>query len=260
MPKRSDLSTLFGIIISISLIIISVALTGKSNTSYYDFSSSLIVFGGTAFVTIACFSGKDFIEAIKISGKTLFYSREDFRSAATDCIKAAEIAKKQGILGLQNHKDVYNKSPFFFKGVNFIIDAIPEEQVEKALENEIYAISSANKKTVDLLRKAADVAPAMGLIGTLIGLVQMLGNMNEPSKIGPSMAIAILTTLYGAVLSYMVLLPLATKLEKNSKEEFVLIKLYSETIISIARQESPRRLEMQLNAILQPKDKVSIYP
>lgn len=259
MNKHSDLSTLLGILISLGLVVISIFLSSGSSTAYLDFNSVLIVIGGTAFVTIACFSGKEFVDAIKIASKTLLYSREDFASAATTCLRTAEISKRDGFLGLQNFKNIYESNDFFAKGINFIIDGIAEQQVEKALENEVYAIATANKKTVDIIRKAADVAPAMGLIGTLIGLVQMLGNMQEPAKIGPAMAIAILTTLYGAIFSYMVLVPLATKVEKNSREEFLLMKIYSESIISISRQESPRRLEMQLNAILQPKDRVNYF-
>jgi chemotaxis protein MotA len=259
MNKHSDLSTLLGIVISLGLVILSILLSSGNSTAYIDLNSVLIVLGGTAFVTIACFSGKEFVDAIKIASKTLLYSREDFGTAAKTCIRTAEIAKKDGILGLQNYKQVFGDNQFFSKGVNFIIDGIAEQQVEKIIENETYTILKANKQTVDILRKAAEVAPAMGLIGTLIGLVQMLGSMEEPSKIGPAMAIAILTTLYGAVLSYMILLPLSTKVEKNSSEELVLLRLYSESIISISRQESPRRLEMQLNAILQPKDRVVYF-
>jgi chemotaxis protein MotA len=109
------------------------------------------------------------------------------------------------------------------------------------------------------MKKAGDIAPAMGLIGTLIGLVQMLGNLDDPSSIGPSMAVALLTTFYGAVLANMVFMPLAAKLERNSGEEELLNSVYMVGAVSIGRQENPRRLEMLINSILPPSKRVSYF-
>lgn len=110
-----------------------------------------------------------------------------------------------------------------------------------------------------MFRKSADIAPAMGLIGTLIGLVQMLGNLDDPTKIGPAMAVALLTTLYGAILSTMVFTPLASKLERNTNEELLISQLYLEGILSIARQENPRQLETVMNTLLPPSKRVRYF-
>jgi len=110
-----------------------------------------------------------------------------------------------------------------------------------------------------VLRKAAEFAPAMGLIGTLIGLVQMLGNLDDPSTIGPAMAVALLTTFYGAVLANMVFSPMASKLERNSAEESMVNTIYMMGAASIGRQENPRRLEMLLNSILPPGKRVQYF-
>jgi len=127
------------------------------------------------------------------------------------------------------------------------------------MRTELHAIADRHNKGADILRRAAEVAPAMGLIGTLVGLVQMLGNLDDPSAIGPAMAVALLTTFYGAVLGNMVFAPLASKLERKSDEEALLNEIYLLGITSIARQESPRRLEVLLNTILPPANRISYF-
>jgi len=120
-------------------------------------------------------------------------------------------------------------------------------------------MKSRHERGVGILRQAATVAPAMGLIGTLIGLVQMLGNLDDPNSIGPSMAVALLTTLYGAVLANMVFSPLAAKLERNSNDEASVMNVYTLGASSIGRQENPRRLETLLNTLLPPPKRVQYF-
>jgi chemotaxis protein MotA len=110
-----------------------------------------------------------------------------------------------------------------------------------------------------LMRKAAETAPAMGLIGTLIGLVQMLKNLSNPSQLGSAMAVALLTTFYGAVLSYMVFFPLASKLERNCREESLIQLIYLKTALSITQKENPRYLEITLNSLLDESQKISYF-
>jgi chemotaxis protein MotA len=114
-------------------------------------------------------------------------------------------------------------------------------------------------RTAAVLRRAAEVAPAMGLIATLVGLVQMLGSLNNPAAIGPGMAVALIATFYGAVLGNMILTPLAGKLETNAEQDGLIRTLYLIASVSIARQENPRRLEMLLNAVLPPGSRVTYF-
>jgi len=125
--------------------------------------------------------------------------------------------------------------------------------------HELSGMAERHSRGVGILRRSAEVAPAMGLIGTLIGLVQMLGKLDDPSSIGPAMAVALLTTFYGAVLANMVFSPLAGKLERNSKSELVVNRLYIITAASIGRGENPRRLEMLLNTILPPSQRLHYF-
>jgi chemotaxis protein MotA len=127
------------------------------------------------------------------------------------------------------------------------------------MRRDLQATLQRHAKGAGVLRKAAEYAPAMGLIGTLIGLVQMLGNLDDPSAIGPAMAVALLTTFYGAVLANMLLSPLAAKLERNSEDEALLNLVYLTAAVSMGRQENPRRLEMLLNSILPPAKRVHYF-
>jgi len=168
-------------------------------------------------------------------------------------------ARRNGILALQGVTESLEPEPFLHKGITMIVDGSPVNEVSSILERDLEASISRNHASVSVLRRGAEFAPAMGLIGTLIGLVTMLGNLDDPSTIGPSMAVALLTTFYGALLANLVFLPLAAKLETNSDLEANVSNMYLLGVSSIGRQENPRRLEMLLNSSLPPSDKVRFF-
>lgn len=262
MRSIVDLSTGIGVILAFLLVVIAIQFSqqGGGIGIFLDLRSALIVLGGTYFLTTACFTLREIWAAQGLVWKTMFYHAENPARAAVRSLELAEIARKKGLLGLQKHTNLIGKKHSFLeKGLNLIVDGIPHEDAATIMRNEINAIMERHQKSHSILKKAADIAPAMGLIGTLIGLVQMLGNLNDPSSIGPAMAIALLTTLYGAVLSFMVLTPLAAKLERNSKAEVMIMNIYLNTVISVGRKENPRRLEMLINAILPPSKRVKYF-
>ena len=174
-------------------------------------------------------------------------------------MKIAELARRQGVLSLQGVLESLKDDAFLFKGMSMVVDGTPGEEVESVLARDTNATILRHQKSAGILRKAAEFSPAMGLIGTLIGLVQMLGNLDDPSTIGPSMAVALLTTFYGAVLANMVFSPMAAKLERNSEEEAMVSRIYMMGATSIGKQENPRRLEMLLNSILPPAKRVKYF-
>jgi chemotaxis protein MotA len=140
-----------------------------------------------------------------------------------------------------------------------VLEGAPGEEIETVLKREIHETMQRHASSAGIFRKAAEISPGMGLIGTLIGLVQMLGNLNDPATIGPSMAVAVLTTFYGAVMATMVFAPIASKLERNAEGEVLVANIYMLAAASIARQENPRRLEGLLNALLPPEKRVRFY-
>ena len=145
------------------------------------------------------------------------------------------------------------------KGIALAVDGATPEEIERVLANEIDIVDEHRIREAAVLRRAAEVAPAMGLIGTLVGLIQMLANLDDPSSIGPAMAVALLTTFYGAVMAYMVFAPIAAKLEKNADDENLELRIYLAGAASIARLERPRTLETYLNTMLPPSKRLSIY-
>lgn len=253
-----DIATIAGIVGAFVLIIIAMLL-GGSPLAFLDAPSVLIVLGGTFAVTMSCFSLPEMFGAGKVIMKAFFKQGQSPVDAANRVLELADMARKQGLLNIQSTIEELEGEPFLHKGLMMVVDGTPGEEVEKTMRQDIQSTASRHTKSASILRKAAEVSPAMGLIGTLVGLVQMLGNLDDPSTIGPSMAIALLTTFYGAVLANVVFSPLASKLERNSAEELQTRSVYLLGTSSISRQENPRRLETQINTVLPPAKRVQFF-
>jgi len=250
--------TLLGIFFGFGLII-SAMIIGGSPWDFVNLQSVLIVLGGTVAITVVSFSVKDLAQIPNALWRMMSYKTHDPQEVGVTMIKIAEKARSGGMITLEQVSKTLNNEPFLQKGLELAVDGAKPEDIENILKQEIYSNATIQSKSVDLLRRSAEVAPAMGLIGTLVGLVQMLGNLSDPSTIGPAMAVALLTTFYGAILAHMVLIPLSSKAERNSHNESTLNLLYLTGVMSIGREENPRRLEMQLNAMLPQKSRISYY-
>ncbi len=249
-----DLSTLLGIGLAFAMIMAAILFSG-SGAAYIDFPSALIVLGGTLAIVIACYSFDEFLSTFEAVGKTVLHNLPDLRDEVEKLLNLSDLARKNGILSLQNHPTLSAASPFLEKGLSHAMDGMEPARIESIMTQATASMAERHRKSVAILKKCAEVAPGMGLIGTLLGLVQMLKSLNDPSSIGPAMAVALLTTLYGAVLSFLVFTPLATKLERNSRREIMLNHIYIKGVLSIAALESPRTLEALLNTILPPSSK-----
>lgn len=262
-PKRRngggiDAATIFGLAGAFALIATAIIL-GGSWTAFVDIPAMLIVVGGTFAVTTVSFNLGEVLSTQRIVAKSMFKAARDPGAAALQVIRIAEQARLKGNLSLQDFESEYAGEPFLARGLTMILDGAPGAEAESYMRREMHATIDRHEKGAAILRRAADVAPAMGLIGTLVGLVQMLGNLNDPSTIGPAMAVALLTTFYGAVIGNMVLAPLASKLERKSDEEALINEIYLLAVGSIGRQENPRRLEMLVNTILPPAKRVAYF-
>lgn len=256
--SKRDFSTLLGILVAFLLISVAIGVSG-SGKSFIDMPSVLIVLGGTCAITLASFSFKEFFQTPTVVLRHAFSRNYEPRSVALIMLDLAENSRKKGLLAMQEDVAKYRNIPFLSKGLGMVIDGVEPEIVERVMRQEIHSTSERHSHSASVLRKMAEVSPAMGLIGTLIGLVQMLGNLEDPSKIGPAMAVALLTTMYGAVLAYMFFSPLAAKLERNSAEEMLVKTLFLRGVVSIGQKENPRRLELLLNTILPPASRVQYF-
>jgi chemotaxis protein MotA len=253
-----DLATLFGLLAGLGLIGTAIVL-GGSPTAFIDLPSVLIVLGGTFAVTTVSYSVPEILRSQAVLVHAIFLRRAAPGGVAVKILELADMARKTGVLGMQETVRALDAPTFFKNGLSLVVDGTPGDEVERVMRQEIRGMLSRHEKTIGILQRAATIAPAMGLIGTLVGLVQMLGQLNDPASIGPSMAVALLTTLYGAMLSNMVFTPLAGKLERNSREEALLMTLYTIGAGSIGRQENPRRLEILLNALLPPAQRAQYF-
>ncbi len=253
-----DVATVVGLLCGFGLISMAIIL-GGSPGAFINIPSILIVIGGTLSITTVCFSVKEMGRTVNVIAKTVLRTGYDPSDAAIQVLRLAEMARHKGVLSLQEVLDSLLSEPFLYKGLSMVVDGTPGKEAETIMRRDILATTQRHAKSAGVLRKAAEFSPAMGLIGTLIGLVQMLGNLEDPSTIGPSMAVALLTTFYGAILANMVFSPLSAKLERNSAEEALINSIFMMGAASIGRQENPRRLEMLLNSVLPPAKRVQYF-
>lgn len=259
-PRRIvlDLATLLGLAGGMTLVVTAMVL-GGSASSFVNLPSMLIVLGGTIFVTMISFTLPDMGRSLGVLRQTVLRSQRDPKHAAVKALRLADVIRWKGMGALAPMLGTFRSEEVLFKGLHMIVDGLDPDEIERNLGQAAQANAARQYLAADVLRKAAEIAPAMGLIGTLVGLVQMLGRLDDPSAIGPAMAVALLTTFYGAILANMVLAPLAAKLDRNAAEDELVAQVFRLCVLSISRQENPRRLEMQLNAILPPRKRVSFF-
>lgn len=253
------MSTVFGMLAAF-LLVIGAILIGGSPLAYINLQGGLIVVLGTFAVTAISFRLQEMASLPTNIWNLLRHGQRDPNEEAIKVLKiAVEARKHNDILMLERLLPRLKDTPFLMQAIQLVVDATPAEEIEQIMRREASTASSRHMRSVDFLRRAGDVAPAMGLIGTLIGLVRMLGNLDNPAEIGPSMAVALLTTLYGAILAHLVFIPLAAKTEHCTEEESLVNNLYAMGATSIRRKENPRRLEMLLNTILPPAKRVTFF-
>ncbi|MBA44782.1 MAG: flagellar motor protein MotA [Magnetococcales bacterium] len=252
-----DLATIFGLLIGFVFVAIAIALGGDV-AGFINPPSILIVIGGTFAITTVSFTIPEIMRAQGIVARMLVFKLPNASEEAKSMVELAQKARVNGILNIQADIDALNDT-YVQQGLMLAIDGVNPEAVATIMEDDTESMMERHERTISILRRSAELAPAMGLIGTLIGLVQMLGNLSDPSAIGPAMAVALLTTLYGAILANMVFTPLASKMEKNSCAEVELRRIYATTVQSVAKQENPRQLEVMLNAILPPAGRVNVF-
>jgi len=248
-PRKMDLATLFGLIAALALIAIAIVLNG-SPLAFVDVPAILMVVLGTFAVTAISYTGEELREAQPSFRQAMFRTEIDPRVAARRVLTLADKARKRGMLSLQGDLYGVRDAPFLQRSLSMLVDGLQVDEIERNMTLEAHALAQGRHRAAAILRRAAEVSPAMGLIGTLVGLVQMLGSLDSPERIGPAMSIALLTTLYGALMANVVFLPLASKLERNATVEQLVSQVYTMGVASMGRQENPRRLEMLLNTVL----------
>jgi chemotaxis protein MotA len=244
-----DIATIVGLICGTALVTAAVILGGSAGM-FINVPGILIVIGGTMAATLIKFSVADVLNTVAVVMKTFLFRLLSPTAAIAKVAEFAALARRDGVLALEG-QDIAD--PFFDRAVHMVIDGMDPQHVETVLKREVQYTVERHKKGRNIFKGMGSSAPAFGMIGTLIGLVQMLASMDDPSKIGPAMAVALLTTLYGAILANLVALPLADKLDLRSKEEELLREVIIEGVLGIQKGVQPRMLEEQLKVFLAPK-------
>ena len=243
-----DIATPIGIVVGLGLIIAAMALGGGIG-SFIDMPSMLIVVGGTFAATLINFPLTQFLSAIKVAMKLLFVKEEDPLAIIKSYIQFAVIVRKEGQLALEEASKTA-EHPGMRKGLMLVADGVDAETLNGILYLQNHAVQQRHKIGQEVFKAAGRWAPAFGMIGTLIGLVTMLGSMDDPASIGPKMAIALLTTMYGAMISNLFCLPMAGKLKQRTDQEVLINTIIAEGLKGLQIGLNPRLLEEKLKVFL----------
>lgn len=245
-----DLGLLFGILGTWLLIIWSILLGGNIG-AFYDFPSMVLVIGGSFTIVFFAFPAGYITKMPKAMMRAVFATKMPIEKLITDLVSYAETARRDGILSLENAiKEI--KDPFLVRGIQMAVDGTDPEMIEAILTAELDNMGERHESYKAVLDNLGKYAPAMGMIGTLVGLVIMLKNMDDPSAIGPGMAVALLTTLYGALIANAVTGPLGDRLARRSSEEQIYKTIVIKGVMSIQSGDNPRIVEQKLQTFLPP--------
>jgi len=252
-----DIATLIGIVSAFGLMLMAI-LQGGSLSIFIDVPSLIIVVGGTCGVVLINFPLGDVLGAIGVAQKTILFKERNVVELINQLMEFANKARKEGILSLQNAIDSVDDA-FLVKALQMAVDGQEPADLKSMLNTEIEYLQERHDKGADIFTQLGGIAPAMGMVGTLIGLVQMLQSMDDPSSIGPAMAVALLTTFYGAVIANILCNPMAGKLKIRSKAELLQKTIIVEGMESILSGENPRIMEQRLHSYIAPKLRESSF-
>ena len=251
-----DIASLIGVVMGLVLILLGIATSGGIQTipNFLDVPSALITFGGAFMAVLASRSMSSFLNGIKSYTLIFKMPSDDTKSVIKSIIDLSNTARKEGLLALEEAASGIEDA-FMKKGVMLIVDGTEPELVKSILEAEIDAMSERHKENFSFFGDLGGMGPSWGMIGTLLGLINMLNDMSDPSKIGPSMAVALITTLYGSVLANWFCFPAENKLKARDNAEYMSKSIVIEGLLSIQAGENPRVTEEKLKSFLSPVDR-----
>ena len=253
-----DLATLIGLLCSFSLVLMGMLMGEGDMTdkfmTFVDIPSVAIVLGGTFGATLTSTPLGGVANLGKIVKNAFFAKPIDIKIVIDQFIDFANRARREGILSLEGAVNAIGDD-YLRKGRQLTVDGLEPQVIEEILNGEIENLENRHQAGIDLINALATFAPALGMIGTVIGLVAMLKNLDDPSAIGPAMAVALVTTFYGAILANLVFIPVANKLKTRSSEEVQLREMQLQGILAIAKGENPRLIQEKLNSFQPPKQR-----
>ena len=246
-----DIGTIAGLIIAFAAILISVVVSGGSITGLINGPSIFVVLVGTLGATIVSFPLARLLKLHTVVLKSIFSKPGDAVAKIKDLVRYAEVARREGILSLENLISEM-RDPFIVRGVKMAVDGTDPELIKTIMDTELEALMERHGQGKQILDTIGRYAPAFGMIGTLMGLIAMLSNMDDPSKIGPGMAVALITTLYGAIIANLFTGPLGDKLQARDAEEVLIKTIIISGVMAIQSGDNPRIVESKLMTFMPP--------
>lgn len=252
-----DIGTIIGILCGFSLVVVAM-VQGGGVSWFLDGPSAMIVMGGTLGATLISYPLGDILSVFTVAKNVFRKKKFDTAKVIRQFIQMSKTSRRDGILSLQSATTKI-EDPFMVKAITLILDTPDPSGVTDILETEIDFLAERHRLGAEIFTTMGNFAPAMGLVGTLIGLVQMLKQMSEPSSIGPAMAVALITTFYGVVLANLVFLPIAGKLRARSAQEITMKQLIVNGALAIQAGDNPRVVEQKLHSFIAPRERKSVF-
>jgi chemotaxis protein MotA len=249
-----DVATLLGVLLGSGLVFGAI-LMGGSAILFVNVAGLLIVVGGCFSALFVKFPMKTVLLTFKVTAKAFLEKTQDLQALIDEIAEVATINRRDGTLALENYE---TDQPFLGQAISYLVANVEPEFIEASLMNDTKILKERHDTGQDIFKSLGASAPAFGMIGTLIGLIQMMASMSDPSQIGPAMAVALLTTFYGALLANLVFLPFADKLAIRSKHEVLVRQLIVDGIIAIIKGQAPSVLKECLQTYLPPKVRVAL--
>jgi chemotaxis protein MotA len=248
-----DLATLIGIVIA-TLLVFGSILSGQGVAFFFSLSSAMIVFGGAIGATLVNFPLSDVLAVVNVAKNAFLQKSASPAETIATLVDVAEKARREGILAIERELDEINDE-FVKLGIQYAVDGTEPETIRAILESELASMEERHKQGKKIFDALGTYAPAFGMVGTLIGLIQMLSSLDDPTKIGAGMATALVTTLYGSLVANVVFLPMGGKLEYRSREEARRKELIIEGILAIQSGDNPRIVRDKLKTFLPPNER-----
>lgn len=243
-----DIATIIGMVSGMGFIAGTILL-GSSLLLFWDTPSVVIVFGGTVACVFVGYPLKDVLSLVKVTMRVFMFKVEKQETIVANLVEISNKARKGGLLSIE--ADIKNATdPYLAKALQMTVDGVKTADIAAIMQKKMDMVKEANGTGAAIYTSLAAFAPAFGMIGTLIGLVQMLANLDDPASIGPSMAVAMITTFYGAIIANLFCTPMANKLKIRCGEEIANMNIIYEGVISIREGEHPRLMEDKLSVYL----------
>ena len=248
-----DIASIVGLLLAFTLLVTSIAIVPEASFgAFIAYPSLMVVLGGSTAAVLVCFPLRAFFNTGRVLKHVFLNKEQDVTELIEQIVSLAETARRDGLLALEGRVEEIS-NPFIVLGIHMAVDGTRPEVIEDIMRSEIDAVAKRHQNGKKVLEQMGRFAPAFGMMGTLMGLIIMLGQLNDPDKLGPGMAMALITTLYGALAANVFFLPCAEKLGLISRNELMAMEIVVRGIMGIQSGENPRVIQQKLTRFIPPK-------